>query len=594
MLDYKKNRIDYGQQLSPPEGYKLDYAIATTYSLDLHALLCIPVALFYAKNMDGQPSETRMDILDAIQKTGDKVKVYCQKGKVKVPNTHNRIISFIDDCVSEVLPTEPFGSFHPKVWVMRFVAKNQPTIYRFFILSRNLTFDRSWDLAFHMEGIVSEEVQPKNKPLVDFVNYLKKQEDFSNSTRFIDELATVAFEYPEEIDSVEFIPMGIPGHKDRLSMDFGRLLIISPFVQANALKWIKKESRGKRYLFARREELSKLPEGALKGYEPYFLSQSIVDGEDYWEEGADDEIKEQNLHAKLFIGQKDLYVTWYLGSANCSLAAMDRNQEFMVKLSTANRAYGIGNIKKTLFGEDQNFFERFDKPADWEADAEPDYGQEIRQGTYYFTKFMDEGGIEGGCVEIDPEKKQFNLNYTLRKSIPNQLDDFEFKFSCYGRDTYIQLSNDQKEYVFDRINLENLSPFLKWEMIHKASGQVKKFLLKMPIVLPRERKDAIFRSIIENKEKFFQFLQFLLGRESSHTELISGLQRIETGNGEGQIWSQDTPILEELLIMVSREPDRIKNIDAIIEKLDSQDENSPVPNEFREFWAIFKPFAQNE
>ena len=68
---------------------------------------------------------------------------------------------------------------------------------------------------------------------------------------------------------------------------------------------------------------------------------------------------------------------------------------------------------------------------------------------------------------------------------------------------------------------------------------------------------------------------------------------MESGNGEGQIWSQDSPILEELLMTVSREPERIKDIDTIIEKLDSEEEGSPVPDEFREFWAVFKPFAQN-
>ena len=57
MLDPKKNRIDYGEQLNPPEGYNLIKAIGTTYSLDLEALMMIPVALFYSQKIEGNPDE---------------------------------------------------------------------------------------------------------------------------------------------------------------------------------------------------------------------------------------------------------------------------------------------------------------------------------------------------------------------------------------------------------------------------------------------------------------------------------------------------------------------------------------------------------
>jgi hypothetical protein len=47
MFHPKQNRIDYGDQLVPPEGYELSYAVGTSYSLDLEALMILPVALFY-------------------------------------------------------------------------------------------------------------------------------------------------------------------------------------------------------------------------------------------------------------------------------------------------------------------------------------------------------------------------------------------------------------------------------------------------------------------------------------------------------------------------------------------------------------------
>ena len=39
MLNPNNDRLDYGQVLAPPSNYKLDFAIGTTYSLDLDALV---------------------------------------------------------------------------------------------------------------------------------------------------------------------------------------------------------------------------------------------------------------------------------------------------------------------------------------------------------------------------------------------------------------------------------------------------------------------------------------------------------------------------------------------------------------------------
>lgn len=39
VLNPKNNRLDYGSILEPPSNYELDFAIATTYSLDLDSLV---------------------------------------------------------------------------------------------------------------------------------------------------------------------------------------------------------------------------------------------------------------------------------------------------------------------------------------------------------------------------------------------------------------------------------------------------------------------------------------------------------------------------------------------------------------------------
>ncbi len=47
--DSNRDRTDYGGILMPPDGYRLDRAVGTTYSLDLEALTAVAICLDYLK-----------------------------------------------------------------------------------------------------------------------------------------------------------------------------------------------------------------------------------------------------------------------------------------------------------------------------------------------------------------------------------------------------------------------------------------------------------------------------------------------------------------------------------------------------------------
>ena len=90
MLDPKKNRLDYGTLLMPPEGFTLTHAVADyLFAGFVHfaghtggPFLCQGV-------LDGRFEDNRFDVLESIQKTADILTVYCQKGKIKVPGKFN-------------------------------------------------------------------------------------------------------------------------------------------------------------------------------------------------------------------------------------------------------------------------------------------------------------------------------------------------------------------------------------------------------------------------------------------------------------------------------------------------------------------------
>ena len=161
--------------LAPPEGFGLDEAIGTTYTLDLLALLRVPLAATALPWADrrGGPVDNPFALLTALRRNASRISLYCHAGVTKVPARHVGLLTFLEDVVHPVTPPRRGGVFHPKLWLLRFTPQDleDAVKYRLLVLSRNLTFDRSWDIALTLDG----ELQPGrralavNRPLSVFV-----------------------------------------------------------------------------------------------------------------------------------------------------------------------------------------------------------------------------------------------------------------------------------------------------------------------------------------------------------------------------------------------------------------------------------------
>ncbi len=75
MLNPASSRCDYGQLLRPPAleetggiAYELDAAIATTYTLDLNALLVLPVSLVLGNTLEGDLGGEKIALLEAVDR----------------------------------------------------------------------------------------------------------------------------------------------------------------------------------------------------------------------------------------------------------------------------------------------------------------------------------------------------------------------------------------------------------------------------------------------------------------------------------------------------------------------------------------------
>jgi hypothetical protein len=596
MLDFKKSRIDYGEQLKPPAGYKLEYAVATTYSLDMLALLQIPVALFYSKNLDGKASENRMDILDSIQKTSDNVKIYCQKAKIKRPE-NNMLISFIEDSVSEIMPDKANVSFHPKIWVIRYKGEDKTLLYRVIVMSRNLTYDRSWDIAYYLEGFTGSKIYKDNIPIADYLKYLSKISDFKDSGKFIKDLLKVKFKTEKPFDKHSFHPMGFGNYGNPLWKEkFEDLIIISPFLDRTALKYFSDEKSvtGKKYLFSRKEELDKIHMETLEDYNVYAMSQRVVDGEDdiVLSEEADEESMNQNLHAKIFIGsRKENKTRWYLGSANSTNAAMSRNDEFLISLDSGEKQASVKEILKILTPKPENGeLEIFEKYVRKIRDPIESEEFDFRKITFSVLNFLENSkNINARCTPDKKQEDKFDISIKFASDKLFKTNGFKFYCAPYGWKRDLKLIKDKTSLIFESMSLQNLSPFLIWKIHHIKTDTDCEFMTRIPIMLPDNRKQSIFRSIIQNREKFFEFIQFLLGNSDGQFEFNGRTENDKNSFGGSKgIFNHKQPLFEDLLKASSRDRGKLRVIDKVIQQLQYTDEDKMIPEDFKIFWKVFQ------
>jgi hypothetical protein len=606
MLDVKKHRLDYGEMLIPPSGYRLAKAVAATYTLDLNTLLSIPVALFLSPTQECNFVRERVQLLEAIQRCPDVLRIYHQRGKIHVPRKHNRLYGLLEPCVVGILPENAYTAFHPKVWVLRYEHDEEPTMYRVIVLSRNLTYDRSWDIAAQLDGEVTENRQSKNTPLVAFVKHLLSHERFDGDRKFVADLRKVQFKTPIGFNQNFFFhPVGVEGHENPIITQVGsRAVCISPFVHDDAINTLRENVSEELLLFGCREELRKLDPETLEDVRSFCISDLIVDGESL-EEGEDGEGEQlnQNLHAKLYVFQGESSRNqWFLGSANATKAAFERNVEFILELRGTGAAVQLDRLKDELLGSDEQsgIFQPYEPPEEAIDDTEiRKLEEKLRVLEFDLLK-----NLEIKTAEVRPSENEANFDlHLVLDPAKTKWPDLVVKVSPFNSDG-IEPKELQPgratELVFENINESNLSRFLRIE-ICQGSERLRAFLMKIDIAgIPESRVSRILKSIINSRDRFFEYLRFLLADDLNKEPVGTDSDDDAGGsNGDGEsIWDTSTPIFEQLLLAASRSPKRLQAIDDVIQQLRKEEgdesESNVIPHEFLEFWEAFKQIVPRQ
>ena len=342
-LDFKKARVDYRDMLMPPKGYEVEYAVGTTYSLDLQALLTVPLAFGAAKDI-GEDVENinKLYALNAILETKKKFMIFCNSTSILSPKRTQETLfhSLMDDCVYPIYIKD--GSFHPKVWIILYKkhGESQSSIVRIAVLSRNLTFDKSLDIITYFDGKIDYNLKGnKQKEICEFIDFLKSTKNLRKQQKNkLDNLSECVskvskFDYGQIFDGVKFhafFPKKEPPFKpgDLCQKDIVGLGIVSPFLSKDEVDCafgFSSNVRIKRLLVTRSNSV--------------LSKKSNFDPEDIWGFKGDGEFKENDIHAKIIFQERKKRKAdrLFLGSLNLTHSAFSNNVEFMAEISFAQK-----------------------------------------------------------------------------------------------------------------------------------------------------------------------------------------------------------------------------------------------------------------
>ena len=99
MFDLANDRLSYSELLRPDAGYTLDFAVGMTYSLDLEALLGVPVSLGLLDEADEGNLRSPLYVLEAIRKSADRIALFCNAGGIKLPDKIQSVYSLLENSV---------------------------------------------------------------------------------------------------------------------------------------------------------------------------------------------------------------------------------------------------------------------------------------------------------------------------------------------------------------------------------------------------------------------------------------------------------------------------------------------------------------
>ncbi|SNU02766.1 hypothetical protein SAMN06298212_1559 [Ruaniaceae bacterium KH17] len=590
--------------LQPPAGFRLDTAAATTYSLDLVALLLAPLSFAMHEHAESIETADPIAMLESVRRHVEDVTVFCQAAAIH-PTPYRSALMFIEDSVVEVAAPREGALFHPKVWAIRFVSDDRDYRHRALILSRNLTFDTSWDTLLVLDEAPSDSESDviDGAPLGRFVAELPglalRPLDGDRAGKVADLAASIGaarFAVPEGYRSGEIVPLGMPWSEPLAIEPSNRLLAISPFLSSGIAKGLAAGTRDLT-LLSRPTSLDGVP---LADHAVAYVLDTAAESEDPGVSQAGDNSDyytetnppPQGLHAKTFIAERGWDVEVITGSANATSAAFERNVEMIVRLHGRKSKVGIDSVwqgSKESPGLEQITVPYTPQPVDPEAARRDDLSWQLDH--WHASLSASDPVLEVGVVDGDST----SLTLHLANVTPPE--------GCVTRIRPLSLTNDAEarelapELTWGPISTRNVTPFLAVTSTigtgTGAVGRTSAIKAELRGDLPDRRRNAL-RDVLRNANDVLRYLVFLLsdparGQDPGLKEALLG----ERWGAAGERGAWDRVNVFEPLVRAAAEGDSaVDRVEVLLAELGADEEL--IPAEFAALWHVIEALREED
>ena len=573
--------------LRPPAGYRLDHAALTTYSLDLDVLLALPLAVL--AHSDRSIDELLGDpllLLEAMRQSSGRVNVFVDEAGIAIPPTARALYAILESSVHPVRAPNG-GAFHPKVWVVRFLDAGDQPLLRVAVMSRNLTFDRCWDLVLSSEAKPDRRLRPvDSRPVAELLRSLPAmalgelpKPLLESLDALAEEVGRTPFPSPDGFNgSISFQTFGLPGRPQKRwkpEPRGNRMLGMAPFVNATALQVLVDASDGPRVLVSRQESLDALSEACLSGWDEIHTLSEHTAGE------SDDDLSHRpsGLHAKAVVIEHGHQATWYLGSANLTAAAFSgTNVELIARLNgpkgraESNKGVGIARFMEAGFRSLCQPYQRTPiAPEDARLVA-------ARAALADAQQRLLKAGLHIVCEPGGKDEWQWSLRGQV--DAPSGVTIAAWP---------VTLAEEQAATLelpmLRRLPLTRLTSFVAFRLSVDAAMEDVRFALFLPSEgIPEGRLNQVLRTLIDTPERFLQFLRALLGGMEGLMDWVGQPNGSEAKANGRDMWTANT-LLEDLVRVASRDPKRLEPARRLIQDLrESAEGREIVPDDLHALW----------
>lgn len=581
-------RLDFGEALVPPDGYRLDAAIGTSFSMDFPTALTVPVAMALRDTIERDEIRTSpLAALAAMQRLEKRILICVEAGNIHTPSGRQTpLVSLLEGMVAEIQPPQG-ASFHPKVWVLRFRPTEagltkEVCRQRLILMSRNLTRDRSWDFALRLDGVEQPRKQPVNDDLVSLMAWLiekvKRRDKIFSA--LVDGLAHVKWDPVPGFGRPSF-RAHFPGTARLWRPGGGDMAVISPFCDDAGLRVLGLERI--KALVANEDWLA----GLKNGLPPACYTLADHAQLESEPEATPTAEGRAGLHAKIFVVEQDDRTEITLGSGNATGAGLGaagtRNVEVFATLhGPSEQVGGIGTGGVGLLGQEglgpllQEWHPRVISP---DEDAARRFDDAVRSARHLIFAARP-------TLLFEPEGERYSVS--LEVKLPDLPEITGISVRLVTQDDLIPLAAPGP-WSLGSVRLAGVTTFVQFSLAGSKPGQTATFVTQgLARELPKTetRLQALLQDMIRTPEKLLQFVTAMLeGRPD-----LDGMGAGGGGGGgeRGERPREMPPVLETMLAawLAPDGRERLVELDRLLGLVDAL--GSEVLKDFRALWDEFR------